>query len=738
MNEIVQANRICPFCEAMCGLEITTQDQQVVAVKGAKDDVFSHGYICPKGFAIKDLHEDPDRLRQPMIKRNGRFEPASWEEAYQEIENRLLPIIDQYGPHAVGFTIGNPAAHKPSLLLYGRQLMSAVGSHNIFSASTLDQMPKQLSSGLMFGTFLSVAVPDIDRCDYLLMLGANPMASNGSLWTVPDFRGRLKAMQKRGGRLVVIDPRKTETAQLADCHLPIRPGADAYFLLGLAKALKTAQLINLKNLADHTHGLDTFLAALDRFELPELSARCGISVEAIEKIARDLAQSPAGAVYGRIGTCTQSFGTLTSWLVDVINILTGHLDQPGGMMFPKAAAFAANTVGKAGIGRGVIHGRRKSRVRQAPEVMGEFPIAALAEEIEIPGKDQVRALFTFASNPVLSSPNGPRLAKALDNLDFMVSLDIYITETTQYADVILPAPSPLEESHYDVVFPQFAVRNAARYSKPILSKPEGFPSEWQTLLRLKAIVERRGWNIDVRAEDDEVIAKEVAKSVPAPQVEFVLKALSKRQGPDRLADFALRGGPHGDLFGLKPDGLNLDKVAAAENGIDLGALTPRIPEVLRTASGKIELAPEYCLKDLDRLARAISEPVPEMVLTGRRQVRSNNSWMHNLPVLAKGPFRCTAMIHPADAQKYGLKDGGQMILSRAGRSITAVVEINDEMMPGVVSIPHGWGHDQGNANQSLAKQRPGTNLNVLMDENDIDPLSGTSVLTGLPVEIAAA
>ncbi|MDI1340101.1 molybdopterin oxidoreductase family protein [Polaromonas sp.] len=729
-------HRICPLCEACCGLELKVREGKVISIRGHDSDAFSAGYICPKGVALKDLHEDPDRLRTPLIKRNGEFVPASWDEAFAEIERRLPPLLAQHGRQAGAISVGNPSAHKIGLLLYFSRLAKALGSRNVFSASTLDQMPKQLSSGLMFGHWLSIAVPDITRCDFLLVLGANPLASNGSLWTVPDFKGKAKAMQARGGKLVVIDPRRTETAAVADAHHFIRPGADVFLLLGLVHTLFDEKLVRLGRIAPLVDGVDAVEAAVQGFSAEVVAPRCGIDAQTIRSLARQLAATPRAAVYGRIGTCTQEYGTLASWLVDVLNVLTGHLDEPGGAMFPKAAAFAHNTAGQPGSGRGITTGRHTSRVSGAPEVFGELPMTCLAEEIETPGPGQVRALITVASNPVLSSPNGARLAQALDSLDFMVSLDIYVNETSRHADVILPGPSPLEDMHYDVAFPQFSWRNHARYSAPVFAAPQGQPAEWETLLKLAAIVQGEGAGADAGQLDDRHFAEDAKKRF-GDHADAVIDAMQGLRGPDRLLELALRTGPYGDQFGRDPAGLTLAKVQAAPNGIDLGELQPRMPELLRTPSGKIELAPPSLLKDLQRAAQAITQPVPAMVIVGRRDVRSNNSWMHNLPVLAKGPMRCTALVHPDDAKRLGLTDGAPARISNQGRSIEAQVQVSEEMMPGVVSLPHGWGHGLPGTRMALAAERPGANLNALLDEDWRDPLSGNAVLSGVPVELQA-
>lgn len=723
--------RICPLCEACCGLEIKVSEGRVSRISGHAGDPFSQGYICPKGAALKDLHEDPDRLRQPMIKREGRFEPVSWEEAYTEIEQGLQAVQARHGRHSVAAVAGNPSAHKIGLMLYYPRLLKALGTRNIFSAATLDQMPRHVVSGLMYGHWMSVPVPDITRTDWLLVLGANPVASNGSMWTVPDFRGKAKALQARGGKLIVIDPRRSETAALADEHHFIRPGADVYLLLGMLHTVFESDRVQLGAAQGMVGSLDELREAVRPFAPTVVADRCGLSAETIVRLATELATTPRAVLYGRIGTCTQDFGSLSTWLIDLLNLLTGHLDQVGGSMFPKAAAFAANTVGPEGRGRGVKLGRFSSRVSAAPEVMGELPISCLAEEIDTPGDGAVRALITIATNPVLSAPNGQRLSKALEQLDFMVSLDIYLNETTRHADVILPAPSPLEDLHYDVPFPQLSWRNHARYSAPIFERPAEQPAEWQTLLRLAAIARGAQGPQDPRTLDDEYFEDEL-KRLPVDLAAAARTASAHLQGPDRLLDLALRGGPYK---------LTLDEVRATPAGLDLGELQPRLPDLLRTADGHIDLRPAPLMQDLERAQAALREPSPSLMLIGRRDVRSNNSWMHNLPILAKGPERCTLLIHPADGQRLGLPDGSQARLSRSDQpanTLLVPVRHSTDMMPGVVSLPHGWGHDQPGARLKLAAERPGVNLNALLDEHRRDPLSGNSVLSGVAVNLVAA
>ena len=717
------ARRICPFCEACCGLELELAGDPHTAVRGRAADVFSHGILCPTGAALADLHADPDRLRAPLVKRDGRFVETSWDEAFAEIERRLPPILDAHGKDAVAITLGNPSAHKFGLLLYGARLARALGTANVYSASTLDQMPKQLSAGLMFGHWLSVPVPDIERTELLVIIGGNPMVSNGSMWTVPDFRGKARALRARGGKIVVVDPRRSETAAIADAHHFIRPGGDAFFLAGIVQTLFAEDLVKLGRLAPHLAGLAELRAAIARFSPEARGPALRHRSVRDPTLARQLATTERAAVYGRIGTCTQTFGTLASWLVDVVNVLTGHLDEPGGAMFPKAAAFAANTLGPPGKGKGIAIGRRRSRVSSAPEVFGEFPMTCLAEEIETPGDGQVRALIAVGTNPVLSAPNGARLAAAMAKLVLVVSIDIYRNETTRLADVILPGCSPLEDSHFDVAFPQLAYKNAARYSPALL--PRDRPAEWEILLRLIAIAQRRAFE----GLDDALTADDVRR-VAGPMTELVLAQVAKWTGPERLLDLALRAGPYK---------LTLDQLIAAPDGIDLGPLAPRIPEMLRTPTGMVASSRPRCSsRDLDRAAADLARPVPDLVIIGRRQLRSNNSWMHNLPGLASGKFRCTALVHPADAQRLGLAHGGRATIRSATGEIAVEVELSDAMMPGVVSVPHGWGHDQPGAQLATAAERPGANLNAVLGDVERDPLSGNAVLSGVAIAMTPA
>lgn len=772
MDSTTTAYRTCPLCEATCGLELTVTDGAVTRVRGDEQDVFSKGFLCPKGVSLRELHDDPDRLRVPLVKQlDGSFAEVSWDEAFAEIDRRLAPIVASGGRDAVAAYLGNPGAHNLGAMVYSRVLLKAMGTKNVYSASTVDQYPKQLAAAHMFGTAVSVPVPDLDRTDFLLVLGANPLASNGSLMTAPDVRGRLRAMRARGGKLVVVDPRRTRTAREADEHLFLRPGTDAFLLAAMAHVLFAEDLVDLGAAEPFVSGLYELREAVAAVT-PDRAARAtGVPADTISRLARELAAAPSAAVYGRIGTTTQAFGTTASWLVDVLNVLTGNLDRPGGALFTTPATGSPNTSGadpeQPGLGRGARPSRYASRVRGLGEILGELPVACLAEEIETPGEGQVRALFTVAGNPILSTPNSDRLDRALDRLDLMVSVDIYLNETTRHADVILPAPSPFEKSHYDLALYGFAVRDVANYSPAVVPAPAGMPAEWETLLRLVGIVTGQGPSADIAAIDG-FVAVEAARreTVTAGSPAFgldpaaVLGALSPYVGPERMLDLMLRCGPYGLGFpelgapgpGLgeiaartaadaAPDGLSLAVLEAAPHGIDLGPLKPRLPDVLRMPDARIALAPEALLADVPRLVEELDAAAEraehdQILLVGRRDLRSNNSWMHNLPLLVRGRERCTLHVHPDDAERLSLEDGALAVVRARSGKLEIPVEVTEDVMRGVVSIPHGWGHGQDGTQMDVARTHAGVNSNVLTDELVVEPLSGTAVLNGIPVTVA--
>ncbi len=728
MADTSTALRICPFCEATCGLTLTISDGRVTGARGDRDDVFSAGFICPKGASFGQLDNDPDRLTRPLVRRDGVLTETTWDEAYAVVADRLGAVIGQYGGAAVGVYLGNPNAHTIAGSLYAPLIIRGLGTRQVFSASTLDQMPKHVSLGLMFGSPVAFTVPDLDRTDYLVIIGANPLVSNGSLATAADFPGKLRALRKRGGRLVVIDPARTQTAKLADRHLAPRPGTDAALLFAIVHVLFDEDLVDLGDLAEHVNGVEQVRALAEEFSPEAVEQACGVPAVEIRTLARELAAAPTAAVYGRIGTSTVEFGTIGSWLVDVVNVLTGNLDRPGGVMFPLGATAPAPRPPKPG--RGFKTGRWASRVSGYPEALSELPAAALAEEIDTAGEGQIKAMITVAGNPVLSAPDGERLEKALDSVEFMLSVDPYLNETTRHADVVLPPPPPAQSAHFDVALNNLAVRNNVRYSSPALPL-DGRPSEPEILSRLALILYGLGAQADPGLVDAQVIATTLTKETADPDspvagrdVDELTAMLYPGPGYERRLDMMLRLGPYGDAFGAKPDGLTLERLKAHPHGIDLGPLRPRIPEVLRTPSGRIELAPEPIVADVARLRDALHRTAGGFLLIGRRHLRSNNSWMHNLPALSGGSNRCTLQIHPDDAADLGLTDIA--VVKGPGGELLAPIEVTDGMRRGVVSLPHGWSADRG------------VNVNQLNDGTHLDPLSGTAVLNGIPVDIAPA
>ncbi|MEP1123184.1 MAG: molybdopterin-dependent oxidoreductase [Ilumatobacter sp.] len=747
IEEVVTHHRSCPLCEACCGLEITTKGDQVVRIRGDMDDPYSKGFICPKGSALKQLHEDPDRLTSPRIRTDDGWKEATWDEAFAEIQRRLAPIVEAHGRQALGTVLGNPNTHNLGGQLYVRPVMTAVGSTNAFSASTVDQMPKHVSAGLMWGRPDMFPLPDLDRTDYLLMLGANPYASNGSLLTAPDMPGRLEAIRERG-TFVVVDPRRTKTAENASEHLTIVPGTDAYWLMALIDTLFSEGLVDIGRLESHVSGVDEVREMTAAYTADAVAERCGIPADTTRRIARELAAAPTAAVYGRMGAHTVEFGTIASWATDVLNVLTGNLDEPGGVMFNCAPTqnMAPSTPG----GRGFTLGRWSGRASGRPEVKGELPAATLAEEITAPG-DGIKALFVLACNPVRSFPNSERIDEALQQLDLLVVVDPYVTATGRHAHVILPPTSALERSHYDFAFEANMIRSFAKYSPAVFETDA--PSEEQILSRLALVIQGQPVDTDPVIVHDQMMEQLVDAELGRASSRIhgrdraeILEALAPWEWSEQIIDFRLRVGQHGDAFGADPDGLTLRKLIDEHpSGADFGPLVPRFPDAIKTVSGTVELAPRPIVDDMARLGARFAEydaqreqAGGQFVLIGRRHLKTVNSWMHNLNVLIKGRTDCTLQVHPDDAARLGLVDGGSAnVRSRVG-AVVAPVEVTDEVMPGVVCLPHGWGYDEPGIEMHTAKTKPGVNSNALTDDAALDDLSGNCALNGIPVEVTAA
>lgn len=741
--------RTCHLCEAMCGLAIEHEGERVIAIRGDRDDPFSRGYLCPKGAAIAQLHDDPDRLRRPLRKVRDGWREIDWDEALDLAAERLHGIQREHGRDSLAVYLGNPAVHHHGTLLFALPFLRQLRTKHRYSATSVDQLPQMLVAFLMFGHQLLMPVPDIDRASWMLIVGANPVVSNGSIMSAPDMRRRLRELQQRGGKLVVLDPRRSETAALADEHLFIRPGHDAQVLLAMVQVILSEGRERPGRLLEFVDGLPRLRIALERFTPERAAAHSGVSADAIRRLARELVDQ-RGVVYGRVGASVQRFGSLTHWAIQLLNLLTGALDRPGGSMFTRPAIDLLSL--PKGIAGGPGHfARWRSRVRGLPEFGGELPIASLAEDI-VAGRDPaspsregtlapIRALLTIAGNPVLSSPGGAALSTALEGLDFMVSVDMYVNETSRHADLILPPCSPLERSHYDLALYNFAVRNMAKWSAPMIEPDPASRADWQIIHGLATRIDRlcggpRGASLQQR----------------------LIHAAFERLGPDGLLDLGLRMGPHGGLLGHRfrlggPSGprLNLARLREHPHGIDLGPLEPCLPERL-PGRRRINLVPALLIDDLGRLERAtpIEGPTirlpsaarPEFSLISRRQLRSNNSWMHNVPKLMAGKPRCTLQMHPDDAEPLILRPGDRVRVRSATGAIEVELELSDEVMRGVVSLPHGFGHAQLGVRMRVAEQpeNAGASINDVIDPGRIDELSGVAALSGewVRVELAGA
>ena len=714
----------------MCGLEIQVDDGRITGVRGNRDDVWSRGYLCPKGASLASLHDDPDRIRQPMIKIDGHWQEVTWDAAFRRCTELLTPVIRKYGLGAVTAYTGNPLAHSFSLARYAGVLMGMSGMPVTYSPGTVDQWPKNLSSHLMYGLWWNFPVPDIERTDLLVIMGANPAASQGSLLAAPNVMSLIDAIRKRG-KVIVVDPVRTQTAARADEWLPIVPGTDAALLLAVAHTLFNEDLVDAGR---HVDGVDTMRRVAADWPPERVSAVTGIDGDRIRRLARELAGTEKSVVYGRIGLCNQEFGSLASWLVDVINILTGHFDTPGGAMFPKPAAWSITAQPLPGLEGGVAEfGRWHTRVRGAKEVLGQAPVSCMAEEIATPGDGQFKALITVAGNPVLSTPGGDRLDEALPMLEAMISVDLWLNETTRHADVILPGLSPLEQPHHDDLILLFAIHSIANYSAPVFD-PGDRPHEWEILIRLTGLCTGTpAEDVDVAAIDDGFFDY-LAFTIGLDGAQ--IRKLYDHGGPERMLDLTLRTGPFGDRYGENPGGLTLELLKANPNGIDFGPMVSQLPDILGTPDKKIRLAPQYLLDDLPRLAARMERAAEPLVLVSRRHLRSNNTWLHNVPALMKGRDRCTLLIHPDDAARCGIADDDVVTVKSEAGAIIVPVEVTDAIKPGVVSMPHGWGHGKPGTRMSVANGSPGANTNVLSPTTFIDEPSGNGALNGIPVTVS--
>jgi len=710
--------RTCHLCEAMCGVEIRVRGKEILSIRGDERDVFSRGHICPKALALKDVHEDADRLRKPVRRTANGWEEISWSEAFDEVAKRLVDIQQRHGRDAVASYVGNPQVHSYAGLLGGAKFLRALHSRNRYSATSVDQLPHHFVAYFLYGHQLMIPIPDLDRTRFLLVIGGNPVVSNGSLMSAPDITRRLKDLRARGGRIVVIDPRRTETAELADTHLFVRPGSDALLLLAMLQVIFVEDLVAPGALADRLDGLDE-VREFCRLHPPEsVAAATGIDPHKMRELARDFAHAETAVCYGRMGVSTQQFGALCQWLIQLLNIVTGNLDQPGGAMFTRPAFDILGLA--AGFGQRGSFNKRRTRVRGLPEFGGEFPVSALAEEILTPGQGKIRALVTAAGNPVLSTPNGRRLEEALPGLEFMVSVDFYINETTRHAHLILPPTYALERDHFDLIFHVLAIRNTVRYSTPLFEKAEGTLHDWQIF---------------------DCLVSSLAKYDPSSKPRLFKGWLDHWLTPRRSVALGIRLGGRGAGWNPFSRRLTLGRVIDSQHGIDLGPLEPCLPARLQTPQQRINLVPAPLVADLDRLRNhfkaSAAESTADLVLIGRRDPRTNNSWLHNAKRFVKGPQRCTLLMHPGDAERRQLRNGDLATVNSRTGKVEIPVEVTEEVMPGVVSIPHGWGHHRPGLQLRIAMQHAGVSVNDLTDETFIDALSGNAALNGVAVRVSA-
>jgi anaerobic selenocysteine-containing dehydrogenase len=742
----------CPLCEAMCGLRITVEADQVTSIRGNPDDVWSQGHLCPKGTSLGHIHDDPNRLRVPLVRSaSGDHVPVSWDDAFAETERVLRPVLDRYGPAALTVYVGNPVAHNLALESYIGALVGFAGAAGMpayYSPGTVDQWPLNVVGTLLFGGMWNAPIPDLDRTDHLIILGANPSASQGSMLSAPDVMGKLAGIRARGGKVVVVDPRRTLTAQRASEWVAIQPGTDALVLFAILQTLAADGAIRRpKHLEGRIVGLDDVIAMARPFTPERVAGPSGVPATVIRRLAADLAAADSPVLYSRIGACTQEFGTLATWLVFVLNAALGAIDRTGGSVFAKAAVWSPMFMKPPDqTGEGWQYGRYHSRVRGAPEVLGQFPISCLAEEIDTPGAGQIRALVTVAGNPVISAPGAGRLDAALTGLDAMISVDNWLNETTRHADVILPGLSPLERPHFDDLYWMYSLASCVKWSDPVFAPDPQRPTEWEILLRLAgAVVGVPVTEVDVAGLDDLYTNGMVATICSTPGTPLSgrdpaeVTAALRGCGPERLADLGIRIGPWGDDLGRRPGGLTLDTVRQHPNGLRLAELEGgRLDEMVSTPSGKVELVHAMLTDDIPRLLARLDRATEGLVLTSRRHLRSNNSWLHNVPSLMRGKDRCTLLIHPEDAERIGLANGELADVSTSEGSVSVLTEVSDEMKPGVVSLPHGWGHGRDGTSLDVANSHPGVNSNLLNPAGLIDVPSNTQVVNGVPCEVRPA
>lgn len=701
----------CPLCEAECGLEVISSGKEIVSIRGDRQNTYSRGFICPKAIALRDIYNDPDRLKSPVKRVGNTWQPISWKQAFDETEQRIKTVRSRHGKDSLAFFLGNPNVHYHGNVLYLGFLLRALKTRNRYSSSSLDQLPLMMCCYLMFGHQMMFPVPDIDRTDFFIIIGANPAVSGGSIMTASGVARRLKNIQKQRGKVVVIDPVLTKTASLADQHLFIRPGTDVFFLAALVNTVFEEGLASPGRLETFTDGIDVIKALVQKFTPENVADITGIPAESVRRLARDFCKAEKAVCYGRMGVSVQEYGTLSTWLILVFNIITGKMDQPGGLLFPTPALDLVDFMARANE-KGYVAGHH-SRVSGLPDFGGEFPASALAEEILTDGDGRIRALITLAGNPVLSAPNGRMMDQALERLDFMVAMDWYINESTRHAHIILPPTCILEHHNFMTMINLAGTRNFAAYAKPVFEPGPDTRHNWQILSELSA------------------------RFISNPLLRFVLKQAK----PELLLNLLLRFGPYGAGLNVFRSGLSLSKIKRADHGLDLGPLEPRLPQRLFTKDKKIHLAPPILVStfsEIDNNQKGIEQKQTanefDLLLISRRNVMSNNSWFHNYPSMQNRTNRCTLMINVADAQSRSINSGDAIRLSSSIGSISLTAEVTDRIMPGVVSMPHGWGHDRSGIEMRVAAENPGASINDITDNKRID-VSGNAAFSAQPVKV---
>ncbi|MFT3859623.1 MAG: molybdopterin-dependent oxidoreductase [Aquabacterium sp.] len=715
---------VCNLCEAICGLSFQVQGGRIISIKGDDNDPLSRGHICPKAVALKDLHEDPDRLRAPLrritdAEGRTRWQTISWDQAFDLVVEQLVRVRELHGSNAVAIYQGNPTVHNWGNVTHGPLFLGQLKTRNRFSATSVDQLPHHVVAYWLYGHQMHIPIPDVDHTHFMLILGGNPMASNGSLMTSPDIRNRFKALKARGGKLVVIDPRRTETAEVADEHHFIDPGTDAAWLLSVVHTLFDEELVKpgaFEPLIDNIKAVRDAVAA---FRPEATAAVTGIDAATTRRLAREIAAADGAVIYGRMGLSTQMHGVVCQWAIQVINLLTGNLDREGGSLITSPAVDLI----QLGLMKPGHFDAWRSRVRGAPEFGGELPVSVMAEEMLAPGEGRVRALVTSCGNPVLSTPNGRQLEQALSQLDFMVSIDFYLNETTRHAHVILPPTCGVEHDHYDLVFLHLAVRNVARYSEAVVPAAPGALHDWEIYSELARRYARRVWSLE-RA------------SARQRLTDMAMRGIMGRMPPRKMLDMGLKRSKRGVSF---------KQLLAHPHGVDLGPLQPSLLDKLQRRQRRIDLMPDAIRQELPQLTGLLITAVDAQALAadalkliGRRHVRSNNSWMHNSERLVSGKPRCTLWMHPQDAEARYLQDGQIVSVSSRVGQVQVPLQVTPDIRPGVVSLPHGWGHDRPGIRMGVAQAHAGASINDLTDDRHTERISGNAAFSAVPVKVAAA